>query len=432
MKRDATSPALPARPAPAALFAPSAPAPPAAQQSASERAPGAQACVPRRMLVLHQSADLYGSDRSLLELLESLDPRDFDAIICLPEDGPLAITLRKIGREVHVLPLLKISRKTFTIAGLAGLAMKCIGAVRALDHVLGQRRVDFVYTNTLAVFDGMLWALARRRPHIWHVREIIAHPWLASRLLRTLARFGADKLVCNSQKTRDWLCGARSDVRNDRRCSVVWNGVQVHPWAPANKAEARRQIGLLPDLPVLLMVARINHWKGHDLLLEAVAQLHASGQQDFQLVLLGSAAPRQEKMLLRLQALVAASPAAHCIHVRDFAANTADYYRAADCLVVPSRAPEPFGRVAIEAMAFGVPVVAADHGGLTEIVINAYTGLLFAPNDAHALCSALAEILAHQDRRARWGRNGYQRQQALFSLRAYANAMTAVFDSVRA
>lgn len=417
MTRVTTSPVLPAPP-----------------HSASDRDCGTQVRAPRRMLVVHQSADLYGSDRSLLELLERLDRRDFEAIVCLPEDGPLAVMLREIDLEVHVLPLLKISRNTFTIAGLASLAMQCFGAVRALDHVLGQRQVDFVYTNTLAVFDGMLWALLRRRPHIWHVREIIAQPWLASRLLRTLARIGADKLVCNSGNTRDWLRGASNKARKngypDDRCSVVWNGVQVQPWAPANKPEARRQIGLSPDLPVLLMVARINRWKGQDLLLEAIALLQASGQQDFQLVLLGSAAPAQPTMLQRLQALVADCPAARRIHVRDFAANTAEYYRAADCLVVPSREPEPFGRVAIEAMAHGVPVVAAGHGGLTEIVVHAHTGLLFAPNDAPALCRALGEILAHDDRRARWGHNGYLRQQALFSLRAYENAMTTVFDSV--
>jgi glycosyltransferase involved in cell wall biosynthesis len=380
-----------------------------------------------RMLVIHQSAELYGPDRSLLELLGGIDSRDFECIICLPAEGPLAVVLRLLGLEVHVLPLLIINRETFSCAGFSRFAMQLAGAVRALDRLLAKRHVDIVYTNTLAVLDGMLWARARGCPHVWHVREIHVRPRLTSFMLRTLARRCADKLVCNSHKTLAWLSAERQD---DAKYSVVWNGVQDQPWAPEDKAAACLKLGLRPDLPIVLMVARINDWKGHDLLLDAIAILEARGCHDFQLIMLGSPAPGQERLLPRLRLLVAASPAAARIHLRDFAVDTSIYYQAADCLVVPSREPEPFGRVAIEAMAYGVPVIAANHGGLSEIVLDQFTGMLFPPNAAEALSYALEQMLAADDVRALWGRNAYLRQQSLFSLTGYRGEMMAIFHSV--
>lgn len=380
-----------------------------------------------RMLVIHQSAELYGSDRSLLDLLAGIDRDDFACIVCLPEEGALAVALRDLGMEVHVLPLLKISRQSLRVGGLFKLPGRICRAVRALDQLLVGRKVDLVYTNTLAVFDGMLWALLRRRPHVWHVREIIVRPLLASAFLRLLAMKFSSKLICNSRNTREWLLGTG---RLNRKCSVVWNGVQNQARRQHREADARRELGLLPGLPVVLMVGRINRWKGQDLLLEAVALLEARACRHFQVVLLGSAAPGQAGLLHRLRAQVAASPAASRIHLHDFAANPLAYYEAATCLVVPSRDPEPFGRVAIEAMAVGVPVIAAAHGGLTEIVRDRETGLLFAPNDAQALGHALSEILDDEPARQRWGQNACLRQQALFSLASYRQAMTAIFRSV--
>lgn len=86
-----------------------------------------------------------------------------------------------------------------------------------------------------------------------------------------------------------------------------------------------------------------------------------------------------------------------------------DAIRRCSLLVVPSLWSEPFGMVALEAMALGRPVVASDTGGLRDLVVDGVTGRLVPPGDVRALRDALAELLADPARRATMGEMGRQR-----------------------
>ena len=73
--------------------------------------------------------------------------------------------------------------------------------------------------------------------------------------------------------------------------------------------------------------------------------------------------------------------------------STAPLYRRADIVVVPSKLPEPLGRVAIEAMSFGRPVIASEIGGLPQVVKDQVTGWLIPPGDAAVLAEAIRRII---------------------------------------
>jgi len=100
-----------------------------------------------------------------------------------------------------------------------------------------------------------------------------------------------------------------------------------------------------------------------------------------------------------------------------------------DLVVVPSREPEPFGRVAIEAMSFGVPVIAANHGGLSEIVEDGRSGYLFEPNSADSLAQALEKFLRSSSR-DQMSASARERQRECFSLESYCDATMNVLTSV--
>jgi glycosyltransferase involved in cell wall biosynthesis len=118
------------------------------------------------------------------------------------------------------------------------------------------------------------------------------------------------------------------------------------------------------------------------------------------------------------------------VAVAPFRAEIGPVLAAADVVVVPSTKPEPFGRVAIEAMGLQRPVIAAAHGGLTEIVADGETGILVRPCDAEALAAAMSALLHDPALRARMGGAGRNRQQRYFSSSRYAAELGAALRAV--
>ena len=130
----------------------------------------------KTILFVHQSADLYGSDKVLLALVTKLDRDKWYPIVLLPVDGPLVVELAAIGTECHVVPISRLARTSLSLRGLFELPVNLMRSIRAFNRVLRGRQVDLVHSNTLAVLSGAIWARWHRIPHVWHVHEIILQP----------------------------------------------------------------------------------------------------------------------------------------------------------------------------------------------------------------------------------------------------------------
>jgi glycosyltransferase involved in cell wall biosynthesis len=161
-----------------------------------------------------------------------------------------------------------------------------------------------------------------------------------------------------------------------------------------------------------------------------VAQLVAAGTVGVRFLIVGDVADGQHRFREALLARVAAAGLQREVLFLGFTPEVDVVWAASDIAVVPSIEPEPFGRVAIEAMAHALPVVAAAHGGLTEIVEHERTGLLVAPGSAQALAQALQRLLADADLRHRFGLAGQQRQRAVFTQRRHDEQVLAVVDQL--
>jgi glycosyltransferase involved in cell wall biosynthesis len=103
-----------------------------------------------------------------------------------------------------------------------------------------------------------------------------------------------------------------------------------------------------------------------------------------------------------------------------------------DVAIHASTNPEPFGRVLIEAMALGRPLVAPREGGPLEIVVDGETGILVPPRDASALAAAIERLIDDPELRRRMGDAGRARVDAVFDIRHHVRAMEAVFDEMLA
>ena len=171
-------------------------------------------------------------------------------------------------------------------------------------------------------------------------------------------------------------------------------GVDHRVFRPGSQRSARLRLGLSPG-PVILFVGRIQPLKGVDVLLEAFARIENLHPEATLLVVGGPSGPKGQNELLALRQRAGLLGVLHRVKFYGPLPHglLADFYRAADVVVIPSRA-ESFGLVAAEAQACGTPVVAAKVGGLVYVVDDGVTGILVDGWDPADYAEVLDRLLS--------------------------------------
>ena len=182
---------------------------------------------------------------------------------------------------------------------------------------------------------------------------------------------------------------------------VIHRGVDVARFDPA-KVSQERIIALserwrLPDgVPVVMLPGRLTRWKGQRVFIDAVKLLT---DHDVRCLIVGSDQGRDAYRKELIKEIEGAGLGGK-IHVIDHCDDMPAAYMLTDVVISASIEPEAFGRVVTEAQALGRPVIATDHGGARETIIDGRTGWLTPPGDAEALAATIARVL-DQDPSAR-------------------------------
>jgi glycosyltransferase involved in cell wall biosynthesis len=220
------------------------------------------------------------------------------------------------------------------------------------------------------------------------------------------------------------------------RIRVIHRGVDLTTLDP-NRISPKRLIQLtsrwrLPDDGrVIMLPGRITSWKGHTLLIDALAELkRRNSNLKIRCLMIG-----QDQGRSAYRASVLAHAAARgvdgCVQIIDDCNDLPAAYMATDVVVSASTRPEAFGRVVAEAQAMGRPVVAPAHGAAPEIIEDGVTGWLFTPGDANALADALTTALSlNQEQRIRLADAAITRAQELFSKADMCARTLAVYDEL--
>ncbi len=386
----------------------------------------------KTILIIHQSAELYGSDKTMLYFLSELDKTKYLPIIVLPFDGPLKSELEKNNIKVVIAPVLKIYRKMFTPKNIFKFIKEYYQGIKALDSLNKQYKFDLVYTHTLAALIGILFAKKRKIKHLWHVQEIIAKPKILNFLFkRSLSLDCNHKVVYDSIATMNFWIENNQKLAN--KSEAVWNGVEtknIKSFTDFEIQEVRENFFFSSkDEIVISLIGRINSWKGQQLLLKSFNQL-IKKYNNIKLVYLGSAPPNQENFEIELKNQILEFGLVNKVVVIPFQKEIEKFWNSIDIAVVPSTEPEPFGMVVIEAMLAKKPVIASNHGGPTEIIIQNETGLLFEPNNHNSLSNALEKLIQDKQLRMLYGENGFNRVHTTFSLESHVNHFEKIFDEL--
>ncbi|SDN45372.1 glycosyltransferase [Geodermatophilus sp. DSM 45219] len=334
-----------------------------------------------RVLVVHPGAELYGSDRVLLESVGAL-LRDSEVTVALPGHGPLVAELEGRGARVVVRRMPVLRKAVLRPAGSVRLlADALLGLPSALALL---RTAPAVHVNTTVLPSWLLLARLARRRVVCHVHEA---EWpgpavLQRLLLRTL--LAADVVVANSRFTAEVLIGLVPALAG--RTAVVANPVP----APVDAVPARERL----DSPVrLLFVGRLSPRKGPDVAIRALRVLLDRGV-DARLTVAGSVFEGYEWFADELWAEVTASGLADRVELLGFRDDVWPLLRGADVVLVPSTLDESFGNAAVEAVLAARPVVVSDLPGLREAVDGFAAARVAEPGRPERWADAVAGLVA--------------------------------------
>jgi len=290
-----------------------------------------------------------------------------------------------------------------------------------------EQQIDLIHTNTILTPEGGLAAQRLGLPHVWHLREMLgpSRPFRLSMQgskLREYLERHASLVVANSHIA----AATAGDAIAPEMLRIVPNGIDLRAFTPRGNTPAvgRRRV-------VAMVGAVTSRWKKHALFIEAAAQVVCGPDVEFRiyghdpLVEGGGAGDPYAQQIHALAARFFGSydRFRFCGHV----ANPVRIMSEIDILVHPAD-HESFGRVAVEAMAAGLPVIGVREGGIAEIVVDGVTGLLAAPNDSNDLALKLECLIDAPDLCARFGAAGRARAESHYSIEACANGVLRAYE----
>lgn len=380
---------------------------------------------PVRILFANGTFEIGGADVDLLQMVRALDRHRFQAVVAQPGRGPLAVSFESAGASLEVVdtaPLKRFRR----VRDILRYPFRWLYAVVRLRRLIRTRRIRLVHVNSAVVTAAAVAARLAHVPCVWHVREIelLRRSRFIGAVLRWCIRRLPDKIVAISGAVAEAVGKTEGD-----RMRVIHHGVDVERFHPGDRGEARRSFGLPTEAYVIGFVGRISPIKGLEDLIGAFATVRARHDRA-QLVIAGPVLQYEEyyARLKRLRSELCLDGAIEFLGATD---RVPELMRCFDVLVLPTRVPEGFGLVLLEALASGTPVIAPHAGGPPEFLTKCAAARLFPPGDVAALAAALEECM-RLDEASRRALATYAREWTLreFSSTRMIRQLSSVYEEL--
>ncbi len=380
------------------------------------------------VLAISHSAALYGAERCLLNLVQGLVPLNIRVRVLLPGQGPLVEKLEEVGAQTFTRLYrgwLRLERERMPFRSWLRMGLNA-AAVRRLEWELRSDRPAIIYSNSLATPVGAMLAMRLGVPHVWHARESVKRQQRArydpgdQRALRFIS-LSSSCVVCMSHAIREEL----APHIDAERLTVIYDGLLDEKM---QRRFAPRRLSWRPgERPLeLVHAASIARSKGHPDAIRALAALKERGV-DARLHIAGTGSAAQVGDLKELSQRLGV---ADRVIWEGFCDDVPGLIARCDVAMVCSPF-EAFGRVAVEAMAAGTPLVTSAGGGLSEIVSDRLTGLVYPPGDPERLAENIIKLASDPHLYCRLSSRAFEEVYCRFSINRYAEDMARLFVSLK-
>lgn len=387
-----------------------------------------------RVAFITHYCELYGANRSLINLIDGLIPLGVKPFVILPHDGDIIAALAKRTVPYLVVPHQYWSSVLPVSQGMLGRMLRyvewkkeALGRLRTnltiLPQVARQFKewdIDIIYTNSSVSPLGVFAAFWMRKPHVWHLREFgdldyhLTLDWGNTLTNFVLRRSSAQ--ICISEAIRSHF--SRGLVEG--KCHVIYNGV-----ATEEQIERLQRTSVRTDTDgtfVFSLVGLIHPGKGQETAIRALG--HLSGLfPEARLIIAGGGGSTKP-----LEELAAECEVSKQVKFWGYAENPYDIYLQSDAVLMCSK-NEAMGRVTVEAMAAAKPVIGYKDGGTVELIAHEYNGLLYE-GGAEALAFCMRRLME----RPRWaksmGLNGWRIAREKYTIEIYAENIFKILNSL--
>jgi glycosyltransferase involved in cell wall biosynthesis len=377
-----------------------------------------------KILFLDQSGQIGGAELTLQDLAEYYAQ---SCLVGLFADGPFRESLCDRGIPTQVLSrnTLKTRKDSSLLDGLKSIKplIPLIWKVSQLSQ-----QYDMIFANTQkALIVGAIASRISQCPLVYYLHDILSlDHFSASNLKIAIKLANQSKLViANSEASRTAFiaAGGRSEITH-----VVYNGFDLTQYENLQRPahDLRNELDLTHQF-VVGHFSRLSPWKGQHILLEALAHCPENVVGLF----VGDALFGEQQYVKDLQTTIDRLNLSHRVHFLGFRQDIPQLMAACNLVAHTSIAPEPFGRVIVEAMLCERPVVVAAAGGAVELVESEKTGWLIQPNDPIRLSQVILQCLNHPEKSTAIARAAKRVARDRFNVIQTRQAIDTLLQKVR-
>lgn len=365
------------------------------------------------LLFISHSSLLAGAERSLLELCKELFT-DYGCMctVVLPSHGPSEELLHGVGSATLIGPI-----NWWCKGGdPASEDEKCKNISESLSWLICNQSLfelinpDIILTNTIVIPWGAILASIIKKPHIWMIQEYgkLDHGLNFFYSFENILQFineSSDKIVTNSKDVQDTLF---LDPKPNKVKTIYYF---INLQKNDNQNLNIENYYIKRESFHLIISGTMIPSKGQEDAIRAVIDLIKNRHYQVELILVGYADPDYQK---RLEVLIENEKMNDFIHIIPFMENINSLVQSSDTVLICSK-KEAFGRVTLEAMLMGKPIVATNSGGTKEMIIDGETGLLYEPGDYLHLADQIEKIINNSELRNALALNAKEYSKKFFT-----------------